>query len=109
MNLHRKNRDSAYFSRKKIGAVPIFTLLIIALAGVCTGVAQAGDDALPIRCTVSEKGELEVWKAAGENIALGVGGVVVTRGTTLIEADRMGVWSGEGNHCYAEGHVVRKE
>lgn len=67
------------------------------------------ETALPIKCSVGENGELEMWEENGEKIMIGVGGVTVTRGDQHLEADRIVVWSGKVNHCYAEGNVVLRK
>lgn len=84
----------------------VFTSCLLIFAA---GRASAAEDKIPIKCTVGEKGELEMWQHNGENVALGIGGVVVTRGKYRLEADRVVVWCGKVNHCYAEGNVVLKE
>ncbi|MCJ2563537.1 MAG: hypothetical protein LN417_05560, partial [Candidatus Thermoplasmatota archaeon] len=91
---------------------PLRTLYVfvsfLLIAAACPVLAYA-DEKLPIKCTVGENGELEMWEENGEKVTLGVGGVVVTRGEYRLEADRIVVWTGKVNHCYAEGNVVHNE
>ncbi len=82
-------------------------LILALIVTVSCGHAYAKDN-LPIKGAVGEKGEMEIWEEDGEKIMIGVGGVVVTRGDQRLEADRIVVWSGKVNHCYAEGDVVLK-
>lgn len=85
----------------------LVVLLLIVIA--CPTLAHAADEKLPIKCTVGENGELEMWEENGEKVTLGIGGVVLIRGEQRLEADRIVMWSGKVNHCYAEGNVVLKE
>ncbi|MFC1671807.1 LPS-assembly protein LptD, partial [Planctomycetota bacterium] len=88
------------------------TLAIFALlcaASSPAAVRAASEPKEPVTCTVSKHGMLEMWEEDGEKIALGIGGVVITKGTTTLEADRIVVWSGKVSHCYAEGNVVLTE
>ncbi len=79
--------------------------LIFALTLFCPAAAFASSKA-PVKCVVAEGGELEMWEEDGEKIALGVGGVTITRGDMTLKADRVVVWSGKVTHCYAEGNIV---
>ena len=77
---------------------PFHVLISLLLAVAACPVLAYSDETLPIKCTVGENGELEMWEEDGEKVTLGVGGVVVTRGEYRLEADRIVVWSGKVNH-----------
>jgi hypothetical protein len=107
----RRPRAAASFPSRILPFSPLLTSsLILACALFCPAAAAAGPKPEePVKVTVDESGELEMWEENGEKIALGVGGVTMTRGEVTLEADRIVIWSGKVSHCYAEGNVVLRQ